>query len=235
MLGAGNVLPMQVGGGPTPTEQAYAQLREAVGEGGSARDDSGIEGLWRWCRAKGLAVGASPERRAAIQAFPRFATDILPYYERVLQIVPAAGSTIAERAEAVSIRWHEKAVAATPDLALELQKLDPRLSLLEEPEERSITTHFGRAFEAHDEDAEGPRFNLESGRRYTELPNYSTRQVVRVRFTLGYPGAPSAADRLILLRAKKLLRRSIPSDTSFTISTGPWVLGVTPIGLGEVG
>ncbi len=235
MLGAGNVLPMQVGGGPTQTEQAYAQLRSAVGRGGSARDDSGIDGLWRWSRAKGLAVGASFERRAAIQAFPIKATDILGYYERVLQVVPPTGSTQAERAAVVSQRWHEVPVASTPDVALELSKLDSRFSIIEEPEENSITTQAGRAFEAHDSGDEGPLFNSESGSKFTAWPNYSSRQMLRVRFTLGYSGRPNASDALILLRAKKLLRRTLPSDTSFSISTGAWILGLTPVGLGEVG
>lgn len=234
MLGSGAVFPLQLGGGPTPTEQAYAQLREAVGVGGSASDDSGIDGLWRWCRAKGLAVASSAERRALLQASPRYATDLLPYYERVLQIVPPAGSTFAERARIVSERWNEQAVASTPDLADELKKIDPRLRILEAAAADAGATQFGRSFEAHDSQDEGPAFNLDSGATHVRAPNWSTHQVVRVRFDLGYEGIPNTADQKTLLRVRKMLRLALPSDTTFTLSTGLWILGVTPVGLGEV-
>ncbi len=233
-LGAGAVLPMLVGGGPSPTEAAYDQLRAAVGDGGSARDDTGIEGLWRWSEAKGLAVGASAEVRALLQFDPRLATDHLPYYERVLQEVPPYGASLADRAAVVGERWFEQAVGSTPDLVEELEKIDSRLALLELPQVHAIATKFGRDFEAHDTAVEGPPFNYFTGAKHVWGPNYNTHMVARVRFTLGYPGAPTPSDKLIITRVMAMLRRVLPSDTDFRISTGPWVLGVTPIGLGEV-
>lgn len=234
MIGGLNTIPLHVGGGPNDTELAYQQLRDAVGEGGSAKDDSGIDGLWRMCRAHGVAAGSSAERRAAYQAFPQFATDLIPYHERILRIAPRVGAPDSERRDVITERWYEVAVASVPDLDRELKKIDERLSILESPYERSISTEFGRVFQAYDSNEEGPAFNLPGSKAHTEVPNYSTHQVVRVRFTLGYAGVPVPSDRAIISRVRDLLRRTLPSDTTFSISTGPWLLGVTPIGLGAL-
>lgn len=233
-IGAGNPLPFRIGGGPTDTEFAYGITRRAVGEGGSAPDDTGIDGLWRHSKAKGLAAASSSERRAALQAFPWLATDLLPSYERVLQIVPPPGATVVERAREVATRFFERPVAATPDLAKELQDIDTRLSILEVSHEHAIVAQLGRSFEAHSVTPEGPSFNLATGRSHVLFPMFSTELVVRVRFNVGHSGPLSTAERRVFLRAQEMLRRSLPSDVSFTISTGPWVLGVTPIGLGAV-
>lgn len=233
-LGAGNPLPFQVGGGPTDTEQAYGVIRRAVGEGGSASDDSGIEGLWRHSRAKGLEAASSAERRALLQAFPHLATDLLPYYERLLQIVPPTGATEAERTRVVAERYYERAVSATPDVEAELKRIDPRLRILEIPQNHAIVAQLGRAFEGRRPEEEGPDFNLMTGRKHVLYPMFSTELIVRVRFDLGYSGPPTLADEKVILRARSMLRRVLSSDVSFSISTGPWVVGETPIGLGEV-
>ncbi len=47
MFGFQNPFPHELGGGATLDEAIYRALREAVGVGGSASDDSGAEGGWR--------------------------------------------------------------------------------------------------------------------------------------------------------------------------------------------
>jgi hypothetical protein len=232
MLGSLNPLPFRVGGGPTPTSRAYRVIKDAVGEGGSATNEQGIDGLWRRSRAKGLAAATSSTRRALLQAFPFLATDLLPYYERVLGISPPTGATEPQRVDVVVERWTRAAIASTPELEEGLQKIDARLSILTDTDDTSVTTHAGRVFEAYDAADEGPVFNLPGG--LSQLPNFSTRQIVNVHFELGYAGVPNAADQVIIERARELLRTALGSDTDFTISTGPWVLGVTPLGLGAL-
>lgn len=231
-LGAGNPVPFQVGGGPTDTETAYQQLRRAVGKGGSASDDTGIEGLWRWCEAKGAAAATSAERRALLQAVPELATDLIPSYERLYGIVPPTDSTEAERAKVAAERVYQSVIASTPDLFRALQGIDPRFSILEIARPHTGHTHLGRMFEAMDSNEEGPAYG--TGRKHAIAPNWSTEQIVRVRFTLGYSGRPTPADERILIRARALLRRALPSEVDFTVSTGLWQVGITPIGLGEV-
>jgi hypothetical protein len=234
MLGSLNPLPFRVGGGPTPSSKAYATIRQAVGKGGSAENDRGIDGLWRRSRAKGLAAATSSTRRALLQAFPQIATDALPYYERRVGLIPGPDDTEAQRRAAVLPRWTAHAIRSWNEIEDALQALDPRFVLVTPDDSTEIISFLGRAFDAHDPlDATlGPAFGIPGG--CTQLPNYSTRQILRVSFPLGYTGAPNPNDALLIERARALLRGALPGDEDFSISIGPWILGETPIGLGAL-
>jgi hypothetical protein len=221
-------LPLRLGGGPQPSESAYQVLRNAVGKGGSAEDDTKIEGLWRRSEAKGVASAMSHKRRALIQANPLFATDTLAYYERILGVVPPEGASEAERRAAVVPLWARRIDASVANVAAELEALDARFSVIESPEELSVTTQPGRAF--------GSRVELMVlPGEISRVANHSSDFTLRVLFTLGYAGVPTTADRLLIHLAQLKLRELAQGWEDFTISTGPWVIGITPIGLGHVG
>lgn len=240
-IGSPNPLPFRVGGGPTNAQRAYTALRQAVGTGGSAPNDRGIEGLWRRSEAKGVAAASSAPRRAYLQAFPHLATDLLPYYERVLGVVPPAGASEAARRAVVLPLWTKRVNNVLPELVDELLAIDPRLSLLDEPHSYAITAQPGRAFAPIDPAAELPVFALERG--HALMPGYSTDMVVRVLFTVGYSGPLRESELTIVERVKRLLRGFLPSDCDFTIAADPgsggtpgqWHVGVSPIGFGGVG
>jgi hypothetical protein len=233
-LASFNPVPFRVGGGPTPTQRAYATLRNAVGEGGSAPNDRGVEGLWRRSEAKGLAASASHCRRALLQSSPLYATDLLPYYERILGIVPDADSTEAQRRDVVVPLWTKRANNATPVALEQLQRIDPRLSILALTHSGAAVTQYGRAFGPLSPELELPAFGLTSG--HVRYPNYSTDLVVRVLFATGHAGPLTNAEATIVQRVRVLLRDLLPSTVDFTIVTddGLWHVGVTPIGLGGV-
>jgi hypothetical protein len=228
MLGGLADLPLRLGGGPSPSAQSYNVIRKAVGKGGSAENDYGIDGLWRRSKAKALAAASSHVRRAFIQSNPLFASDTIPYYERILGIVPAEGASEAERREAIIPLWIRKIDATMPGVAAELVAIDPRFSIIEPDEATSIVVMPGRLF-----GTPGNLMNLPQ--EISAVGSYSSRSVLRVHFAQGYPGAPNATDRRVLDVARAHLREIVQSWESWTISTGPWVLGVTPIGLGSVG
>jgi len=234
-LGTMNPLPFRVGGGPTPAQRAYSTLRQAVGTGGSAPNDRGIEGLWRRSEAKGLAAASSHCRRALNQAFPHLATDLLPYYERILGLVPEVGATEAQRRDAVVPLWTKRANNSSPSVLLQLQRIDSRLSLLNPPHSGAATAQFGRAFAPLDASLEAPAFGLARG--HVQFPNYSTDTIARVLFAVGHSGPLSNEELRIVQRARVLLRDVLPSTTDFTIvvDDGLWHVGVTPIGFGGVG
>jgi hypothetical protein len=234
VLGSLNPLPFRVGGGPTPSSKAYATLRQAVGKGGSAENDRGIDGLWRRSQAKGLAAATSSTRRALLQAFPQVATDALPSDERILGLIAAPDASETQRRAAVVARWTAQPIRSWNELLTALQALDARFSLVLPADSTEVVSDLGRAFEPYDPSnaALGPRFGIRGG--CTQLPNYSSRQELRVLFTLGYSSVPKPADQNLIEQAKRLLRSALPSDQDFTIAVGSWVLGTTPLGLGAL-
>jgi len=240
-LGSVNPLPFRIGGGPTQTQRVYTTLRQAVGTGGSAPNDRGIEGLWRRSEAKGLAAATSATRRAYLNSFPHLATDLLPYYERILGVVPPTGASEAERRAVIVPLWTKRVNNVTPELVDELAAIDARLSVVTEPHSYAVTAQFGRAFAPLDPTAELPAFGLVRG--HALMPGYSTDLTVRVLFTVGYTGPLTEADLAIVQRVRRLLLGFLPSDCDFSIAVDPglggtpgqWHVGVTPIGFGGVG
>jgi hypothetical protein len=234
MLGSLNPLPFQVGGGPTRSSKAYQTLRQAVGQGGSAKSDLGIDGLWRRAEAKGMAAATSSTRRALFQAFPQCATDLIPYYERRLGLTPGATDNEEQRRRAVVVRWVQKPIRSWPELEQALKAIDPRFALVLPSDSIEIVGWMGRAFDAYipSDATNGPPMGLPGG--CSLLPGYSTRDLLRVSFPPGYVGVPTPADLERIERAKRLLRSTLAPWVNFQISIGPWKLSETPIGYGEL-
>jgi hypothetical protein len=222
MGGAGgfNAFPLHFGGDPTPTEDVYRALRSNVGKGGSNPEPIGenfpvsIVELWRLCRARGIAAAASTDERAALQAFPHLATDLIPYYERLLLPDIDAGASEEERRSRVKTRWTEEAGGDTDSLTTRLQGLDSRFSLYAIDHAKTTTTIRGRAFE--DLTASEP-FN--GGRKSTAFPNYSTdMRVTAVLDTGGGDLAPF--DRRVMEDARQLLSSSLSAWVFFQVVVG---------------
>lgn len=228
MLGGMADLPLRLGGGPTASEAVYQVIRKAAGKGGSAEDDTQIEGLWRMSEAKGLATATSDVPRALLQSNPLFATDTIPYYERILGIIPPEGASDTERRAVIIPLWTRRIDVAIPNVLSELQGIDPRFSIVTPDDAQSITTQPGRPF-----GSSGSRMILAGD--ISTVANYSSDFFVRVLFDLGYPGRPNPADLRLLNLARRKVRELVQGWETFTFSTGPWVLGVTPIGLGSLG
>lgn len=238
-LATNNPVPFRVGGGPTNSQRAYAVLRQAVGEGGSAPNDRGIEGLWRRSEAKGSAAATSSTRRAYLQAFPQCATDALPYYERILGLVPQGSE--AERRALVVALWTKRGETPTPVLLDQLRALDSRLSLIETPHSQAGTTQYGRAFAPLDPSLEAPVFGLSRG--HVQFPNYSTDSIVRVVFAVAHTGPLIESELSVVEQVRRLMRTALPADIDYTIAVdvglggapGLWHLGSTPIDFGGLG
>lgn len=227
-LGGLNPLPSRLGGGPGEAAKAYDLLRRAVGEGGSAEDDSGIEGLWRRAKARALAAGTSAYRRAVLQAWPHLSTDALPYYERVLGIVPTTGTTEEDRRRAVVTRWTAKLSAVRGSLEDALQAIDARFSLVHVSHDLATATVAGRTFGPLDSSLETPAMSAAT------WAHYSTDHHLQVRFAAGYTGALTLADQRRVEAASDLLRQRLPAWVTFEVSTGDsFVVGES--GLGTVG
>jgi hypothetical protein len=230
-LGALSPCPFRVGGGPSPTERAYRTMRRAVGKGGSAENDLGIDGLWRRSRAAGVAAATSSSERALLQAWPHLATDALDYYARATGLVQGADETEAAFRDRVWVAWTTQLQVDCPTLAHELQRVDPRAVLVEQT--MSVTTQHGRAIAPLWPAGETPAWGLPTDA--SEWPNYATSLIAYVRLALGYAGAPSIGDQRILERLRELLSGSLPSWVDFQVLTETsFLVDSSPVGTSGV-
>lgn len=211
-LGWQNPLPLQVGGGTTPTEAAYAQLLDALGEGWLPDElDRTVVGDWLASEALGLAAIASFDERAALQYFPDRATDAVGAFERMLGLT-TGGDDLAPRIAANAAAWTSVASAEGPELREALQAIDPRADLL--------VTSF-----AQEDATQSGRPNGDAGEPYgdarlaSEWPNYGGMFHVRVLFDVGYDGPLGAADLLVDARIKEHLCKVLPSVCDFAVIT----------------
>jgi hypothetical protein len=216
-------LPLRLGGAPDETERFYRALRSAVGVGGSARDESGIDGLWRRSRAFGFACGKSAYRRAVVNGWPHLATDLLPYYERRLSLSVAPGTPEAERRATVAALWPTKSTSIWRDIETALKRIDNRFELAAHDDTTSACAHPGRYIAPHSGAGEGEF----GGKGYSDYAYYTTRFELRISF----PVTLTNETRRAIDAARRRLRIMLPSFWSFRITTGTgFILGVSPLG-----
>lgn len=229
MIGWHNPIPFQIGGGPTEDELVYEALKRAVGEGGYAKDETGIDGLDRAIEAGMLSTINQASERAALQAFPSTATDHLSLHEDYLGIVASEEDTDVARRQAVADQLTLVADASEPSLAVQLARIDARASLLSVPHNLTAVVVLGKAFEPQDST---PTYGPMRGTGY---PNYSSEFYVPVLLNLGYV-TPTPADLLAIQRIKRLMREALPSWVHFSVITtpGPFILGVSLVGITPV-
>jgi hypothetical protein len=221
-----NPFPMTFGGGPTEIERTYAALRSAAGKGGSAADETGIDALRRRVIARGIGRVRAGGKRTALQAFPNLATDLLPYYERLVQLTDDPDLTEDERRMAAAQLYTLQLAMAMPELQAALQQIDPRFSILSKPDSLSVTTMMGRAFEDY---AGTEPFG--GGRESSTLPAYSTRSIVIVLYDIGDGVRPGTAERRAMDQARRLLHDVLPAHEDFRIITHRgFTLGVSLLG-----
>lgn len=245
-IGGGNPIPFQIGGGPSPTEQAYNSLKQMVGIGGSAADGT-AEAEWRFARARGLAASFADER-AANQMIHSLCTDFIPLWEGILGITPGVDEPEAERRAKVVDRVTRAVNSSVAGIEAELHRIDERFSVLcPEPnplDPREVwntetTTIPGRGFEdwdPNDADACGPAFG--GGRQSTSFPNYSTSRVVKIIFDIGQ-GAITAAQKILMSRAEAVLQEILPAVDGYQVSTsvdigpaGGFILDISLLDIG---
>ena len=224
-IGWQNPVPFEVGGGETDDELVYEALRRAVGEGGAAENDSGIDGLWRQCKAIALASLGTFAERATLQAFPNLATDHIPVYEDLLGIIPGADATDVDRRAEITAAFTRKILSTLPDIRTQLRAIDARASVIEIPNSVSTIVVRGKAFEPQDGTPDyGPK-------RSTAFPNFALDFHTVVQLATSTV-VPSAADLLVIRRIKRYLRDVLASWCSFAVvtSTG-FLLDVSPLDL----
>lgn len=224
-MGWGDAWPLEFGGAPTREDLAYRALKSAVGKGGSAENEGGIDGLWRRCKAAGLAAASSAVERAALQAFPHLATDHIPVYEEVFGIVPPEGATDEDRRIAIVAAYTARVAENENELLVGLLAIDPRFSLAVIPRALAWYVQAGKAFEPQDGI---PTYGPVA--KSTPCPNASSDFYVPVLLTIATV-LPTPVDVASVAKAKRYLRAMLPSWVDFSVitSTGPFLADVSPL------
>jgi hypothetical protein len=173
-MGWDNALPAEVSGGTTHIKSIYDGLRKAVGEGGSAPNQEGLEGAWRAAKAQAIAASLDAYERAVLQALPFFAGEHIPVYERLLAIAPGEDQNDEDRRLAVVQAWTLRLFADMSELNRALNSLSPKLELEELDYDHVVYTLFGRMF---------PEYGAEASDGVPQYPNYSTDFILRVTYT----------------------------------------------------
>jgi hypothetical protein len=234
-VGGGNPVPFEVGGGPSSSELACNAMKSAVGQGGSAADDT-IEAAWRWARARGLRASFC-DSRAAVCYFTDRTADAIETYEEILQIAASPDSSDEARRLIVVDKWIGTIDMSTAALEDRLQEIDSRFSILENDSATSTVTQHGRAFEdwdSNDPDACGPDFGVD--KTSTSWPNYASDFNCEVLYALG-EGPITTTIRRTLESARQLLIDSLPAWVEFTIvrTTTGFILDIDLLDLGGFG
>ena len=216
-IGWQNGLPFQIGGGESDTETVYRALRQSVGgrEGGGAGPEGGIEDAWRMAKAEALAAAAAVEERAALQAFPQYATDFLDVWESILG-VPPAGST-ADRQAACAAALTEQVSALIPNLRTAIKRVAPYADVDSLPDADALATWFGKVLGAR---TGYPIFSAgqTAGVTAATWANFSDHFVLRVRYVL--PAGVLAPTEEELAQLADLLNRDLPAWVDWSIYTG---------------
>lgn len=216
--------PRLIGGGPDEADKAYAALRTVIGKGGPANTEDGIDGLWRRTRALGIASGTSAYRRAAYQAFPSLATDLIDYYERALGVTASDNETDVSRRAVIAALWPSRTGISASDIESDLRKIDSRISLISPNDATQSVTCDGRTF---GDAAESPF----GGTGYSALGFFSSRAILRVRLEVNHSPL-TATERRSLTQSKTRLGVAVSAWADYTVTTSTgFIPGVSPLGL----
>jgi hypothetical protein len=237
-LGAGNSLPLELGGDDTLAERIYEELRKAVGGNGAGGGGAGprwdedptslagVEDWWRWCKAEAIAAVLDADERAVLQFFPEWATDLIGTYEEALGV--AEEDTLAGREAAITAAWTLALAADIPTIRSELAALDPAADVIFVSYAQATLVMFGKNFGPR---TGGPPYGsgLTTGVNASRWPNFASDFVLHVKYTLpsGVLSVPEQARAAIA----RYLNERLPSFVDWTISTGtPFYLDGGPDG-----
>lgn len=215
MAGTGwkNPMPALVGGAPAATEQVYLALRVAVGPYGCSTEGT-FEDMWRAAKATALAAAASIYERAFNNAFPSRSTDWLPYFERVLGVVPPEGSNATQRRIVVTALWNARSDASGPAMQDQLQAIDSRFQTIRVDPANALVTWWGRAIEPYD--GSDPMGLAGPG---TEFPACSSHNRLHALMELGSGVLPTGEEADAIQAANNLMGDVLPAWCDHQVAT----------------
>jgi len=233
-IGGGNPLPFQIGGGPSDSDKVNNALKQLVGRGNSAEDET-IEAEWRRARARALAASMDDER-AIWNGFPDTATDLIEMYEDILGITPQGNISDEERRQDITDKWVSAVDASTEKLEAELQNIDALFSITEHDRDSEVETIPGRAFEDYDPtDASACAPAFGGGRKATIFPNYSTAYRCFVEYDIASSAITGEQIRRVN-RVNTILNDILPAWVDYQVASSDvtgFLLDISLLDLGR--
>jgi hypothetical protein len=180
--------PLRLGGDTSPQEKAFRALRAIEGVGFGPVDDplgdQTLDGAWHQAMASGLGAIAVFGESAVWQGFPTTVSDLIPEYERILNIAPPVGASDEARRRAIIPQWLGDIRSAYPDFSKGLTAIDIRYVVQAPAHTTARTIMHGKLF---DQQAGPSTFN---GKGITTYPNFSDDNIVNVLLNVG-EGVPA--------------------------------------------
>ena len=209
--------PYRFGGEPSPQEKSFRALVSLEGAGMLPPDDpqgdKTIDGAWHQAMANGLgSIGAVGEA-AVFQAWPNLATDLIGEYERILGISPPIDGSDQARRDVVTLAWVGDIQSNYPDMAVSLDGIDLRFSILNPNHTLARQTYFGKLFAGQVEP-----LIFHGTKTISDFPNYSDDFCVRVLFDVGDGVGAVGPIGIAKQRAKELSERVLPAWCDFSIA-----------------
>lgn len=200
------MLPLELGGGPSPVDLVHDAIRSARGVKGTG-PVGGLEDDYLRAESEAIEAGEAAVERAALQAFGFTATDHLPVLEALYNLPPEG--TEQDRRNRVAAFELEQARGDLPTIGAALAALSAFWSIILPTRAESTITLQGKVLAPRD------------GSVYYGAPasqnhaNYSDEHVLHVAWDIvAAGGMPS--DQLVVETAR-MLRRRLPAWMDFSI------------------
>ncbi len=207
--------PLRFGGEPSPQRKAFDALRSLEGTGLYPPDDllgdQTIDGAWHQAIASGLGLVSTIGEAAIWQAFPNTVSDLLPEYERILNVAPPLNASDETRRQLIVPKWLGDIKSDYPDLAAALTQLDARFTLEAPNHTLARTSDFGKVI---DEQAGPGTFR---GGSTSQYPNYSDDFIMNVLLDVGEGVPATGTVGAAKASGEQLLADSIPAWCDYNV------------------
>ena len=206
MSGPGDMLPLELGGGPSPVDLVHNAIRSARGVRGSG-PVGGLEDGYLRAESEAIEAGNAAVERAALQAFGFTATDHLPVLEELYALPPEG--TEQDRRDRVAAFEREPARADIPAIVDALALISPFWSVITPTRDESTITLSGKVLAPRDGSIPY------GGWASQNHANYADESILHVAWDLVAAGQMPST--VIIADTARMLRRRLPAWMDFSL------------------
>jgi len=214
-LGRFGKFPFRFGGEPSLQRKAFDALVTIEGVGFTPGDDplgdQTIDGAWHQAIASGLGALASFGEAAVWQAFPTTVSDLIPEYERILDIIPPLDASDESRRQVITHEWLGNINSDFTGLLADLRAVDSRFAIQAPDHFISRGTDFGKVFDPLVGEL---GFGGAGASRY---PNFSDDYSMNVLLDVGEGVPATGTIGQLRTRGEQIISDSIPAWCDYNL------------------